>query len=508
MAGGLRSIRTRITLLLILVVTFVYGVFAIIEIENRTAELEAELGDNAESLLDFQAHALSIPLWNFDRNEIHRQLQLFAANPDVAAASVTQEGNFGFADITVTVDDNAAQLARIQESDLPNLEKSTRQAKSRADIQEVYTLKHAISNEGETIGWLVVDFSLSRIVAIRADVIATHLRQFLIITAAVALTIAAAVTSLVRPILHITQAMQDIAAGDLDLAIPATDRDDEIGKMACALGVFKANAKTLKVALDKERELNSLQRQFVAMVSHEFRTPLAIIDGNAQRLARRAAVVTPENLHGAIAKIRGSVVRLTNLMESVLSSSSLEDGKIECKLADCDLAALLHDICSSYRGLNAGHRIIDDIVEPLPTITADEKLLRQTFSNLVSNAIKYAPEETTIWINAQLGDRGDVVVTVRDEGVGIPEQEQKRLFERFFRASTSTGIPGTGIGLHLVKHLIDMHGGSIAVESNPGKGAEFSVRLPIKQPVIAGQARDHAGIEDDVVPEFETSTAA
>ena len=338
--------------------------------------------------------------------------------------------------------------------------------------------------------------------------IATHLRQFLIITAAVALTIAAAVTSLVRPILHITQAMQDIAAGDLDLAIPATDRDDEIGKMACALGVFKANAKTLKVALDEERELNCLQRQFVAMVSHEFRTPLAIIDGNAQRLARKAAVVTPEKLHAVVAKIRASVVRLTNLMESVLSSSSLEDGKIEFKLADCDLAALLHDICNSYRGLNAGHRIIDDIAGLPPTISADEKLLRQSFSNLLSNAVKYAPEETTIWVTAHPGNRGDVMVTVRDEGVGIPEQEQKRLFERFFRASTSTGIPGTGIGLHLVKHLIDMHGGSIVVESSPGNGAKFSVRLPIKQAAIAWQVRDHAGIEDDVVPEIETSTAA
>ena len=231
--------------------------------------------------------------------------------------------------------------------------------------------------------------------------------------------------------------------------------DDELDLLVNAFNIMRTNIHAsyetladyrdgLETALQKERELSSLQRQFVAMVSHEFRTPLAIIDGNAQRLERRKVTGTQEKLTGTVAKIRTSVVRLTELMESILSSASLEDGKIQCRPADCDIATLLRQICSSYRGLNAAHRIIDELDELPPTISADEKLLRQIFSNLLSNAIKYAPGDTSIRVGARIGDSDDVVISVHDEGVGIPEHEQEKLFQRFFRASTSTGIPGNG----------------------------------------------------------------
>lgn len=289
--------------------------------------------------------------------------------------------------------------------------------------------------------------------------------------------------------------------------------DDELDLLVNAINIMRTNIHTsyealsdyqagLETALKKERELSGLQRQFVAMVSHEFRTPLAIIDGNAQRLERRKATVTQEKLTGIVVKIRTSVIRLTELMESILSSASLEDGKIQCKLADCDITTLLRQICNSYRGLNAGHRIIDELGQLPPTIAADEKLLRQVFSNLLSNAIKYAPEGTSVWVSARIGDRDDVVISVRDEGVGIPEHEQEKLFQRFFRASTSTGIPGTGIGLHLVKHLVEMQGGSIDVESSPGRGSTFSVRLPIGRAANEGQVIDRTDIDDAAFSEL------
>ncbi|MGI9487451.1 MAG: ATP-binding protein [Geminicoccaceae bacterium] len=295
--------------------------------------------------------------------------------------------------------------------------------------------------------------------------------------------------------------------------------DDELDQLVDAINVMRTNINSsydaitqyqdgLETSLRKERELSGLQRQFVSMVSHEFRTPLAIIDGNAQRLQRRKSDLTEEKLDGVLNKIRTSVLRLTDLMESILNSSRLEDGKIKCESAECDITGLLDEICNAYRDLNTGHRIITEIRGLPPTISADEKLLRQIFSNLVSNAVKYAPDDTSVWVTAHCSSQDEVVVSVRDQGVGIPEQELNQLFQRFFRASTSTGIPGTGIGLHLVKHLVEMHGGRIEVESSPGEGATFSVHLPVNHPLVWQPNTDQTEIGDGFDPIPATNAAS
>ncbi|MGI9504855.1 MAG: ATP-binding protein, partial [Geminicoccaceae bacterium] len=297
--------------------------------------------------------------------------------------------------------------------------------------------------------------------------------------------------SLVNALGQRTKAMSELSRDNLTVAIPHADRCDELGKMAQAVEVFKAGAierhriqrdlqehqehleelveyRTQQIeqqklqiqdALNKERELSGLQRQFVAMVSHEFRTPLAIIDGNPQRLLRRLSVMKPERLENALCTIRVSVARLIELMESVLAAARLEEGRIILDLGACSLADLIDDISRGYGELHPDRQILVD-VENLPEqITADSKLIRQVISNLLSNGIKYSPGTTRIWINGLVDDCGHAVVTVRDEGVGIPLQEQEKLFERFFRASTSTGIAGSGIGLHLASHLVQMHQG-------------------------------------------------
>lgn len=240
-----------------------------------------------------------------------------------------------------------------------------------------------------------------------------------------------------------------------------------------------ARQRDLETELAKEREINGLQRQFVSMVSHEFRTPLAIIDGSAQRLIRRLGKMTPERAGEAVHKIRRSVARLTELMESVLSAARLEEGRINYAPEPCNLNDIIREICESYSDVYPDHRFemaIDDLPEQ---IIADPKLIRQVVSNLASNAVKYSPAGTTIHVHcSENADGGEVIVSVRDEGVGIPKNELSRLSDRFFRASTSTGIAGSGIGLHLVQHFIDMHGGRMEVDSIEGEGSTFTVRLP------------------------------
>ena len=217
------------------------------------------------------------------------------------------------------------------------------------------------------------------------------------------------------------------------------------------------------------------------MVSHEFRTPLAVISGSIQRLRRRLDRLSRDQLLSGFERVERAVKQLVHLMESTLSASQLEAGSIAITVRDCDIHVMLHDVCSDQQAMTKQHEIVTDLASLPQSIQGDEALLRQVFSNLLSNAVKYSPEGHYVWVEGSM-DNERAVITVRDQGVGIPEAELSRLFERFFRASTSTGISGTGIGLNFVRHLVEMHAGTIDVATSTGKGSAFTVRLPIQGP--------------------------
>jgi len=316
-----------------------------------------------------------------------------------------------------------------------------------------------------------------------------------------------------HPIKALARVVDRFREGDLEAEVTWTTRKDEIGLVARAMEAFRANLIRNKIlererqelnqelerkvdertqqlaeqkerlaqALEKEHHLNGLQRQFVSMVCHEFRTPLAIIDGNAHRIIRRHDSLSPDRLLAALGKVRLSVTRLTELMESVLCSSKLEAGAIEMELAPSDLAEMISEITNNYKEVNPTYDIKADVAGLPESFTVDVKLIRQVVSNLLSNAIKYSPDGTFVGIEARSCDDGGVEIAIRDKGVGIPANELEKLFERFFRASTSTGIAGTGIGLHMVKSLVDMHDGQITLESTVGVGTTFRVYLPYRE---------------------------
>ncbi|MGD1875899.1 MAG: ATP-binding protein [Kiloniellaceae bacterium] len=295
-----------------------------------------------------------------------------------------------------------------------------------------------------------------------------------------------------RPLADITAATARIANGDKRFEVPWTGRRDEIGAMARALVTFRENValidrltaeqqqQTLRLstALEKEKEYSALHREFVSMVSHEFRTPVAIIDGAAQRIARRAEKDTPEELRERTEKIRSAAARMIELIDSTLSFSRLEAGTVELKRAPCDFAGLLTEICERQQSISKKHEIKLSIAGVPPELLIDASRMDQVITNLLSNAVKYSPTSSRIDVTCRV-QAGDVVVMVQDRGLGIPQDELPKLFEKFFRARTSTGIPGTGIGLHLVKLLTELHQGSIGVESSEGNGTVFTLRFPI-----------------------------
>jgi signal transduction histidine kinase len=242
----------------------------------------------------------------------------------------------------------------------------------------------------------------------------------------------------------------------------------------------EAQARNLQQALKAQVAYNSLQREFVSMVSHEFRTPLTIIDSTAQRIIRRPERLSTEELVKRIGNIRTAVTSMVGLMESTLSAEQLEAGKITMTPQAVDITELLISVQSRQQEASPSHKIELNL-ETLPNeIEGDPRLLEQAFTNLLSNAVKYSPRNGRVQITGRR-EGNSVLVVVQDYGVGIPADEQPRLFQRFFRARTAIGIPGTGVGLYLVKRFVEMHGGSVEVESLEGEGSSFSVRLPIKR---------------------------
>lgn len=240
---------------------------------------------------------------------------------------------------------------------------------------------------------------------------------------------------------------------------------------------IKETEAKLEAALAKERETNRMQRQFVSMASHEFRTPLAIIDSGAQRILRRAPEIGPEEITERVERIRGAVARMVALINSTLDAARFDDGKIHFTPEPCDLAALLGDCCQKVQEISKGHAIRLDM-ESLPSsISADPKMLDQVFMNLLSNAVKYSPRSDLVTVRAWQ-EASEIAISVTDTGVGIPANELPHLFERFFRASTAAGIAGTGLGLNIVRQIVEWHGGRVAVASIVDHGTTFTIRLP------------------------------
>jgi signal transduction histidine kinase len=317
--------------------------------------------------------------------------------------------------------------------------------------------------------------------------------------------------SISSPLLNLADRMRQLAANNTDTEIPETDRRDEIGEMAQATVVFRNNAielirsqrilarqaAMLEEQLAQEQRLALLQRNFVSMASHEFRTPLTIIDGHARRLSKMKDSISAGQIDERAGKIRAAVLRVTHLIDNLLNSARVIDGGPELYFqpAEMDVAVLLHEVCQLHREMVPSAQIVEHFTPTVPLpVTADAKLLFQVFSNLLSNAVKYSPAGGAIEVDAAVtGD--SVLVAVVDHGIGIPAADIGRLFERYHRGSNVSGIVGTGVGLYLVKIAIDLHGGRIEVQSREGGGSRFTVTLPVATAAVGREREPITGQE-------------
>ena len=282
--------------------------------------------------------------------------------------------------------------------------------------------------------------------------------------------------SIMVPLSRLAKAMRHLAAEDMEFGRLDTGRGDQIGEMAQAVEVFRQNAIALNEKREQEQRLAEMQRNFVAMASHEFRTPLTVIDGHAQRLINRLDKADAAEVSERAGKIRQAVARMSGVIGSLIESARLIDAP-DASFSQFDLGPLLAEVCQFHRDMAPRARIEDRIAAEAMPMLGDPRLIFQLFSNILSNAAKYSPDEGVIEVEAER--RGEkLAVSVKDQGLGIPAEDRERLFERYFRGSNVSGTVGTGIGLHLVRIVLDLHGGEIVVESREGEGARFTVFLP------------------------------
>jgi PAS domain S-box-containing protein len=229
------------------------------------------------------------------------------------------------------------------------------------------------------------------------------------------------------------------------------------------------------------RQAQEMQNVFISTVSHELKTPVALIKGHAATLRRDDVDFPPEFVREYSGVIEEESDRLTELIENLLIASRIQaDRNLRLNMDDVRLETLAQRVVERFSTQTQKHRFVLHFSPDLATVPGDELRLRQVLDNLVSNAIKYSPEGGTVEIGAH-DDGSQAVVYVHDEGVGLTSAEQTRIFERFYRVdgALSRKTQGTGLGLYLSRAIIEAHGGRMWVESTPGKGSTFYFSLPL-----------------------------
>jgi len=246
----------------------------------------------------------------------------------------------------------------------------------------------------------------------------------------------------------------------------ASDRSFSIAKVLISNQNLIAKTQELKKALKQEKEMRQMQNDFVAIVSHEFKTPLQIIDSTREVISRKLKIqgIVDESIDKCLAKIKSGVVRMNGLIESTLNLSRMEmdNGDIALSKKDFNIRILITEIIERNQTLasNKSITVEVDVINFLEIYNGDQKLLDHCFGNVITNAIKYSKNNSLVRIKGFLQDK-KLILKVTDSGIGIPESDIRNIGKKFFRATNTLSVSGTGIGLFLTKYFIELHNGCV-----------------------------------------------
>jgi signal transduction histidine kinase len=223
--------------------------------------------------------------------------------------------------------------------------------------------------------------------------------------------------------------------------------------------------------------MNDLQSRFISLISHEFRTPLSIIMATNDLLDRRGERLSTEQRKTYFDVIRSQVHHLSRLLDDMLAISEAESAEITFQPEVVKLNELCRSIAAEYAPILEGHELVLEAVDPECLVLLDPALFRQAILNLLSNAVKYSPAGSAVQMRVA-STESEIEVTIQDAGIGIPKADLQYLFTPFHRAPNAALRPGLGLGLTIVKHAVQRHGGSVFCLSQEGVGTTFTLRIP------------------------------
>jgi len=325
---------------------------------------------------------------------------------------------------------------------------------------------HPVMAEGERVGTLVpldtVDHS-----PLEMDFLAS-VRRATLIGGAIALTVAAVLgtllaTQLSAPLRKLMQATDRIARGELAHRV-ALRTGSEIGRLAHAMN-------RMVEALQRSEDA---RRRLLTDVAHELRTPLTIIQGNLEAMLDGVFPTSAESLSA----VYEETLHLGGMIEDLRDLTLAESGKLALNLERIDLVPLVEHACDALRPTAAEQGVrLDVSTEPELWVLADGRRIRQVLGNVLSNALRFSPAGSVVTVQATRSGH-DVLLSIRDQGPGIPEQEIEHIFERFFKGDAARSGPGTGLGLAIAREIVTAHEGTISAESAFGHGTTFHISLP------------------------------
>ncbi|WP_316738806.1 PAS domain-containing sensor histidine kinase [Pedobacter aquatilis] len=255
------------------------------------------------------------------------------------------------------------------------------------------------------------------------------------------------------------------------------DRTQDLVKLVSELQSAKEHVNAL---FEKEKELNQLKTRFVSMASHEFRTPLSSIQLSATLIDKYIPKLDTENIEKHTGKIKNAVGNLTTILNDFLSLEKLEAGRVEVNPIRFNIVGFAEEIVEEMQLISKqDQHIIYEHKGTSAEVNLDNNLLKNCIINLISNAVKYSGENTMIQFNSILLDN-ELLIEIKDNGIGIPEVDQQNLFEPFFRAHNTGSIPGTGLGLNIVKRYVSLMQGEVSLESAQNIGTTIRLKIPFK----------------------------